>query len=118
MAARGSCRNARGLQWEVVLTDIAEGGCRIADPARHLATGEQVRLTIAGTGPHHARVCWHRGGAAGLAFARPLAEDLLEQIAAAASAPVPAAPTLVGAPAQPGAAEVPGAAPSQVRRIF
>lgn len=77
MAAHGSCRNARGLQWEAELTDIAEGGCRIADPARRLTTGEQLRLMIAGTGPHHARVCWQRGGAAGLAFARPLTGDLL-----------------------------------------
>lgn len=117
ITAHGTCRNARGAQWDAVLSDIAEGGCRIADPAGQLAKGDQLRLTIAGTGPHHAQVCWRRGGAAGLAFLRPLPGELIERLQAgghAAPAPSPAArPGFGRAATGPGAAPAPG-----LRRIL
>ena len=103
ISAHGTCRTARGARWEAALSDIAEGGCRIADPAGQLAQGDQVRLTIAGTGPHYAQVRWRRGHAAGLAFLRPLPGELLEQLAAQERAPLPSRGHAEAAVPQPGA---------------
>ncbi len=54
--ATGSCRTARGMQWDVALADLSEGGCRADNPRGRLQLGEFVRLFIAGTGPHMAEV--------------------------------------------------------------
>lgn len=80
ISSTGECRNSRAMRWQVELSDIAEGGCRVVDPAGRLAKGEQLRLSIAGTGPHHAQVCWHRNGAAGVEFVRPLPPELIKAL--------------------------------------
>lgn len=81
--ATGSCRTSRGMQWDIVLADLSEGGCRIDDPRGRLRLGEFVRLYIAGTGPHMAEVAWRQGDRVGIEFARPLPARLFQRLAAA-----------------------------------
>ena len=78
--ASGHCRSAHGMQWEVALFDLSEGGCRIADPHGRLRRSETVKLFIAGTGPHRAQIQWREGEEVGIQFDRPLQPNLLDQI--------------------------------------
>jgi hypothetical protein len=81
--AIGSCRTSRGMQWDMVLADLSEGGCRFDDPRGRLRLGEFVRLYIAGTGPHMAEVAWRQGSRVGIEFARPLPARVFQLLAAA-----------------------------------
>ena len=81
--ATGSCRTARGMQWDIALADLSEGGCRIEDPRGQLRLGEFVRLYIAGTGPHMAEVAWRQGSRVGLEFVRSLQARVFALLAAA-----------------------------------
>lgn len=83
LTATGSCRTARGITFDVVVADLSPGGCRIDDPAGLLAQGEQIRLTIAATGPHMAEVAWRRRGRVGIEFRSDLPEQVLQSIAGA-----------------------------------
>ena len=78
IAANGQCRVASGMQWDVALADLSEGGCRIADPRGVLRKGAMVELFIAGNGPHRAHVRWVEKGEAGVAFVRMLDGALLD----------------------------------------
>ena len=80
--AHGSCKSARGFQWDVRLHNLSSGGCRLDDPHRGMAIGSQVKLFIAGTGPHHAEVVWRQGERVGVEFARPLPERVFRHLAA------------------------------------
>lgn len=80
--ATGSCRSARGMQWDIALADLSHGGCRIEDAHGRLRLGEFVRLYIAGTGPHMAEVAWRQGTRIGVEFARPLPDRVLSLLAA------------------------------------
>lgn len=81
--ATGSCRTARGMQWDIALADLSQGGCRIEDPHGRLRLGEFVRLFIAGTGPHMAEIAWRQGTRIGIEFTRPLPERVLKRLAEA-----------------------------------
>lgn len=81
--ATGSCRTSRGMQWDVALADLSEGGCRLDDPRGQLRLGEFVRLYIAGTGPHMAEVAWRQGARVGIEFSRPLPPRVFQLLAAA-----------------------------------
>lgn len=81
--ATGACRSAHGMMWDIAFEDLSEGGCRIADGRGRLRTGEMVRLFIAGTGPHMARVAWHEDGEAGLVFQRSLSARVVRHFAEA-----------------------------------
>ncbi len=81
--ATGSYRTSRGMQWDIQLADLSEGGCRIFDPRGRADLGEYVRLYIAGTGPHLAEVAWRHGDHVGFAFTRPLPERVFSSLAAA-----------------------------------
>jgi hypothetical protein len=83
ISATGACRSAHGMLWDAQLADLSEGGCRIADVRGRLRIGETVRLFIAGTGPHMARVAWHDGGEAGLVFQRSLSARVVRHFAEA-----------------------------------
>jgi len=78
ITASGQCRTAGGVQWDVALADLSEGGCRIADPSGLLRKGVVVELFIAGNGPHRAHVRWAEQGEAGVAFDRMLSEPMLD----------------------------------------
>jgi PilZ domain len=71
------------MLWDVALADLSEGGCRIEDARARLRIGEMVRLFIAGTGPHLARVAWRDGGEAGLVFQRSLSARVVRHFAEA-----------------------------------
>lgn len=71
------------MQWDIALADLSQGGCRIEDPHARLQLGEDVRLYIAGTGPHMAEVVWRQSTRVGLEFARPLPERVLSQLVSA-----------------------------------
>ena len=79
----GSYRTGRGMQWDIELADLSEGGCRIFDPRGRAEMGEYVRVYIAGTGPHLGEVAWRRGDHVGIAFSRPLPERVFASLAAA-----------------------------------
>jgi len=81
--ATGSCRTSRGMQWDIALADLSQGGCRIDDPRGRLRLGEFVRLYIAGTGPHMAEVAWRQGDRVGIEFARPLPPRVVQRLAEA-----------------------------------
>jgi hypothetical protein len=81
--ATGSCRTSRGMQWDIALTDLSCGGCRIEDPQGRLRLGEFVRLFIAGTGPHMAEIVWRQGTRIGIEFSRPLPDRVLARLAVA-----------------------------------
>ncbi|MCL9982362.1 MAG: PilZ domain-containing protein [Erythrobacter sp.] len=81
--ATGSCRTSRGMQWDIALADLSEGGCRLEDPRGRLRLGEFVRLYIAGTGPHMAEVAWRQGDRVGIEFVRPLPARVFQLLAAA-----------------------------------
>lgn len=81
--ATGSYRTGRGMQWDIKLADLSEGGCRIFDPRGRVDVGEYLRVYIAGTGPHLGEVAWRHGDHAGIAFARPLPERVFASLAAA-----------------------------------
>lgn len=66
------------MQWDVVLADLSQGGCRFADPRGILRKGARVELFIAGNGPHHAHIRWAEQGEAGVAFDRALNDQLLD----------------------------------------
>jgi PilZ domain len=83
VTATGTCRSAHGMLWDAPLADLSEGGCRIADARGRLRTGETVRLFIAGTGPHMARVAWQDAGEAGLVFQRNLSARVVRHFAEA-----------------------------------
>ena len=80
--ATGSCKTARGFQWDVQLDDLSCGGCRVDDPRGGLELGRMVKLFIAGTGPHHAEVAWRQGNRVGLEFLKPLPERVFRHLAA------------------------------------
>jgi hypothetical protein len=71
------------MLWDIALADLSEGGCRIEDARGRLRVGEMVRLFIAGTGPHMARVAWRDGGEAGLVFQRNLSARVVRHFAEA-----------------------------------
>lgn len=79
--ATGSCRTARGMQWDIDLHDLSCGGCRVDDPRGGMGLGEHVRLFIAGTGPHMAEVAWRQGSRVGLEFRTPLPERIFTLLA-------------------------------------
>jgi len=80
-SATGSCRTARGMQWDIHLEDLSCGGCLVEDPRGGMALGEFVRLFIAGTGPHIAEVAWRQGSRVGLEFQTPLPERIFALLA-------------------------------------
>jgi PilZ domain len=81
--ATGACRSAHGMLWDIALANLSEGGCRIEDARGRLRLGEMVRLFIAGTGPHLARVAWRDGADAGLVFQRTLSARVVSHFAEA-----------------------------------
>lgn len=80
VSAEGACSIANGARWRTVLEDLTSYGCRIADPQGGLTKGQRIEVVIGGGPPHRAEVCWSRKGAAGLAFAQPLSELLLNTL--------------------------------------
>ena len=80
ISAEGACRIASGAEWRTVLEDLTSDGCRIADPQGGLSKGQRVQIVISRGSPHRAEVCWWRKGEAGLAFANPLPELLLNSL--------------------------------------
>lgn len=72
--ATGSCKTARGMQWDIQLDDLSPGGCRVDDPRHGMKLGAIVKIFIVGTGPHHAEVAWRQGDRVGLEFVKKLPE--------------------------------------------
>lgn len=80
--ATGSCKTARGFQWDIKIDDLSAGGCRVDDPRHGMELGAHVTLFIAGTGPHMAEVAWRQGDRVGLEFVRAIPERVVKHIAA------------------------------------
>ena len=81
ITAHGSAKSPRGATWDIQFDDLSEGGCRVDDPRHGLELGAVVKLTIAGTGPHHSEVAWRQGDRVGLEFMRPISEGVFSAMA-------------------------------------
>lgn len=79
--ATGSCKTARGAQWDIQLDNLSCGGCRVDDPRSGLELGTFVELFIAETGPYHAEVAWRQSARVGLEFVKPLPERVFKLLA-------------------------------------
>ncbi len=79
--ATGSCKTARGMQWDIQLDNLSCGGCRVDDPRYGLELGSFVKLFIAGTGPHHAEVAWRQNDRVGLEFVKKLPDRVFKLLA-------------------------------------
>ncbi|BBD98569.1 PilZ domain-containing protein [Sphingobium amiense] len=67
---------------DVLLEDVAVGGCRISG-VRDLAPQEAIMIGLAGVGSRPARVVWSQGGQAGCEFDQALTFRELEETQAA-----------------------------------
>jgi len=76
--ATGSCKTARGMQWEIQVDDLSQGGCRVDDPRHGLELGSFVKVLIAETGPHDAEVAWRQGDRVGMEFLKPLPQQVFK----------------------------------------
>lgn len=81
LQALATCRNGVGRQWETLLADVSEGGCKLLDPSEQIRKGERLHLYFAHTGPHMVQATWRRGEQVGLEFRRPLTAELLDKLA-------------------------------------
>ena len=77
-SATGTCKTARGMQWQIQLDDLSQGGCRVDDPRHGLELGSFVKVMIADTGPHDAEVAWRQGDRVGMEFLKPLAQPVFK----------------------------------------
>jgi hypothetical protein len=73
-----------GEALDVLLEDVAVGGCRISG-VRDLAPQEAIMIGLAGVGSRSARVVWSQGGQAGCEFDQALTYRELEETQAAAN---------------------------------
>ncbi|WP_427964310.1 PilZ domain-containing protein [Altererythrobacter sp.] len=76
----GQCCSVQGRVFDVVLSDLTQGGCRFRDPQRILAIASPVNMTIDGTGPHRAHVRWREQEEVGVSFIRPLTAEQVEAL--------------------------------------
>lgn len=76
--AAGSCKTARGMQWDIQIENLSKGGCRVDDPRHGLELGSFIKVLIAGTGPHDAEVAWRQGDRVGMEFLKPLPERVFK----------------------------------------
>jgi len=81
-SAVGTYTNERGEEKEIAYRDLAQGGCRVHDPAGGMHFGARVSLTIEGTGPIKAEVAWRDGEDAGLEFVNLLPEQVFRHLIA------------------------------------
>lgn len=87
LAIAGTCKVGDRPEADVLVTDLGPNGCRMRADAVGVTKAEPLVLRIGSTGPIAARLKWTKGGALGVAFDTPLAEDVIERLCAA-SAPL------------------------------
>jgi len=78
LGRESTMRDEDGAPVDIVIEDVSESGCRIrvGEPP---ASGEVIRIGIAGIGVKMATVIWHDEAVAGCAFAKPLTPFELEK---------------------------------------
>lgn len=78
LGRESTMRDEHGAPVDIVIEDVSESGCRIrlGEPP---ASGEVIRIGIAGIGVKMATVIWHDAAVAGCAFAKPLTPFELEK---------------------------------------
>ena len=72
LSVQGSCKSARGFEWDIKVDDLSAGGCRVDDPRHGLELGAHIQLLIGDVGPYTAEVAWRQGDRVGLEFTTPL----------------------------------------------
>lgn len=85
LGLRALAREPQARPFPVTLVDLSTDGCRIAGEFA-LEQGTYVLIRLPGVGVRQARVAWAEPGAAGCEFDWPVAEEAIEQLAAAARA--------------------------------
>ena len=81
LQALAACRNAVGRQWQTLLLDVSDGGCKVLDPSEQIRKGVRLHLYFADTGPHMVQATWRRGEHVGLEFRSPLTDEMLDNLA-------------------------------------
>lgn len=80
LAMPARCRMLSGFTQDVVIRDIAEGGCRVAGSALHLRAGDRVLLRPPGMESLTGTVQWCERDEAGIVFERELHVAVVEHL--------------------------------------
>ena len=80
ISAVGTCKTARGQEFEIEYRDISQGGCRVDDLVGGMSLGAHVSLFIEGTGPIRAEVAWRQGDRVGLEFLQLLPDRVYRHL--------------------------------------
>lgn len=83
VAIAGTCKVGDRPEEDVLITDLSPSGCRMRAGAVGVTKSEPLVLRIGLAAPIAARLEWAKGGALGVSFDTPLAEDLVERLCAA-----------------------------------
>jgi hypothetical protein len=76
------CRKTSWFVNQVELVNVSEGGCCICGRLDGLAAGDEVTLRLADLGAVPGSVRWVEERRAGIAFASPLAQPVVDELAA------------------------------------
>lgn len=87
VAIVGTCQIGDRPQEEVLITELGADGCRMRAGTVGLTKTEPLVLRVGTAGPIAARLMWAKGGALGVLFEEPLADDLVEALCAASMPP-------------------------------
>jgi hypothetical protein len=87
VAIVGTCRIGDRPQEDVLITELGADGCRLRAGTVGMTKTEPLVLRIGTVGPVTARLMWAKGGALGVLFEEPLADDLVEALCAASTPP-------------------------------
>lgn len=87
VAIAGTCTVGDRPEEEVLVTDLGPTGCRMRAGAVGVTKAEPLVLRIGSGDPIVARLEWAKGGALGVSFETPLADDVVENLSAASAAP-------------------------------
>lgn len=85
VAVAASCTMGDRPEEAVLVTNLSPTGCRIRAGAVGVTKTEPLVLRIGSAGPITARLAWAKGGALGVLFDTPLAEELVEELRAASA---------------------------------
>ncbi|MXO59455.1 hypothetical protein GRI89_07860 [Altererythrobacter salegens] len=86
VAIPARCTIGERAEEEVLVTDLGQFGCRMHTGAVGVTKTETLILNLAGCAPIQGSLKWAKGGALGVRFASPIAEDLLETLCSKQSA--------------------------------
>ncbi|RPF71900.1 PilZ domain-containing protein [Aurantiacibacter spongiae] len=79
-ALRIRCRARSGMNADLEVLDISEGGCMVECRGWSASEGERVLATLPGLAAQPATLVWKEDGRAGIAFEQPLHEAVFTHL--------------------------------------